>query len=135
MAKRYKKAKIPKAVREQLWLRDVGKVFESKCMTSWCKNKMTLFDYQCGHNIPESKGGKTALENLVPICSRCNLSMSNNFTFEEWNSKHQSKKSWWSRYVSCFTLAKAKNNTHISDHTLSCISLGKPRTDDKGSTS
>jgi 5-methylcytosine-specific restriction endonuclease McrA len=131
MAKRYKKAKIPKAVREQLWLRDVGKVFESKCMTSWCKNRMTIFDYQCGHNVPESKGGKTVLENLVPICSRCNLSMSNNFTFEEWNSKHQSKKSWWSRYLSCFIM----NNTRISDHTPSCISQGKPHTDDKGSTS
>ena len=131
MAKRYKKAKIPKAVREQLWLRDVGKEFESKCMTSWCKNTMTLFDYQCGHNIPESKGGKTVLENLVPICSRCNLSMSNNFTFEEWNSKHESKKSWWTRYFSCFFM----HNTRISDHTPSCISQGKPRTDDKGSTS
>ena len=131
MAKRYKKAKIPKAVREQLWLRDVGKEFESKCMTSWCKNRMTLFDFQCGHNIPESKGGKTVLENLIPICSRCNLSMSNNFTFKEWNSKHQSKKSWWSRYFSCFVM----NNTRISDHTPSCISRGKPRTDDKDSTS
>ena len=131
MAKRYKKAKIPKAVREQLWLRDVGKEFESKCMTSWCKNRMTLFDFQCGHNIPESKGGKTVLENLIPICSRCNLSMSNNFTFKEWNSKHQSKKSWWSRYFSCFVMT----NTRISDHTPSCISRGKPHTDDKDSTS
>ena len=85
MAKRYKKAKIPKAVREQLWLRDVGKEFEAKCMTSWCKNRMTLFDYQCGHNIPESKGGATTIENLRPICSRCNASMNNKYTIDEWD--------------------------------------------------
>jgi 5-methylcytosine-specific restriction endonuclease McrA len=103
---RKRKTTIPKAVREQLWLRDIGKEYESKCMTSWCKNKMTLFDFQCGHNIPESKGGKTVLENLVPICSRCNLSMSNNYTFDEWNLTHKIpvviKKGFWARFFSCF---------------------------------
>jgi hypothetical protein len=80
------KAKIPRALREQLWLERVGKKFESKCKTTWCKNKMTVFDFQCGHDIPESKGGETNLQNLVPICSRCNLSMSNTYTFKEWNA-------------------------------------------------
>ncbi len=79
------KTKIPRALREQLWLKSVGKKFESKCKTSWCKNKMTVFDFQCGHDIPESRGGETSLHNLVPICSRCNLSMSNTYTFKEWN--------------------------------------------------
>ena len=79
------KAKIPRALREQLWIERVGKKFEAKCKTSWCKNKMTVFDFQCGHDIPESKGGETNLQNLVPICSRCNLSMSNTYTFKEWN--------------------------------------------------
>jgi 5-methylcytosine-specific restriction endonuclease McrA len=80
------KAKIPRALREQLWLERVGKKFESKCKTAWCKNKMSVFDFQCGHDIPESKGGETNLQNLVPICSRCNLSMSNTYTFKEWNA-------------------------------------------------
>jgi hypothetical protein len=25
------------------------------------------------------------LENLIPICSRCNLSMSDNYSIDEWN--------------------------------------------------
>jgi 5-methylcytosine-specific restriction endonuclease McrA len=84
------KKKIPKAVREQLWLRDMGRTFEGKCKTSWCKNIVTLFDFQCGHNLPESKGGPTTLDNLVVICSRCNTSMGNQYTFSEWSLKHKS---------------------------------------------
>jgi hypothetical protein len=78
------KQKNPKALREQVWIVHAGRVFESKCLTSWCNNNMTVFDFQCGHNIPESKKGKTDISNLVPICSRCNLSMGSQFTFTEW---------------------------------------------------
>jgi 5-methylcytosine-specific restriction endonuclease McrA len=80
-----RKAPIPAAMREQVWLRAVGKAFESKCSVQWCQNRMSVFDFQAGHNIPESKGGKTAIENLIPICSRCNLSMGDRFTIDEWN--------------------------------------------------
>jgi 5-methylcytosine-specific restriction endonuclease McrA len=79
------KQKIPKALREQIWLRDIGRKYEGKCRIVWCENKMTVFDFQCGHDIPESHGGETILENLVPICSRCNLSMSNTYTIKQWN--------------------------------------------------
>ena len=105
-AKKRRKQTIPKAVKEQLWLRDMGKEFQGKCMTSWCKNIISLFDFQCGHNIPESKGGKTTLENLVPICSRCNTSMGNQYTFTEWSKMHQSeivKRKWWQGLFSCFS--------------------------------
>lgn len=80
----FKKKKIGKALREQVWIQKVGRNFEAKCTTPWCKNTITVFDFQCGHDIPESKGGATRIENLIPICSRCNLSMSNQYTFEEW---------------------------------------------------
>ena len=76
---------IPKALREQVWLKYFGEIYKHKCYIYWCKNKINVFDFQVGHNIPESKGGETVLENLRPICSRCNLSMSNNYTIDEWN--------------------------------------------------
>ena len=79
------KVKIPRALREQLWLTQIGKKYSAKCKTYWCENIITVFDFQCGHDIPESKGGATVIENLVPICARCNLSMSNVYTFKEWN--------------------------------------------------
>lgn len=81
-----KKAPIPAAFREQIWLRTMGKVFEGKCPIPWCKNIITVYDFQAGHNIPESKGGKTSPDNLVPICSRCNLSMGDRYTIEEWSA-------------------------------------------------
>ena len=76
---------IPKALREQVWLKYFGKKYNHKCYVKWCENNITVFDFQVGHNIPESKGGAAVIENLRPICSRCNLSMSNNYSIDEWN--------------------------------------------------
>jgi 5-methylcytosine-specific restriction endonuclease McrA len=90
----YKKKKIPKAIREQVWIQKVGKKFEVKCKTTWCRNKINAFDFQAGHDVPESKGGSTDLKNLVPICSRCNLSMGSQYTFNEWNKKGKKDAKW-----------------------------------------
>ena len=79
------KTKIPKALREQVWITYCGtKQFKQKCWIPWCKNEMNPFDFHVGHNIPESKGGKTTIENLRPICARCNLSMSDEYSISEW---------------------------------------------------
>jgi 5-methylcytosine-specific restriction endonuclease McrA len=84
LIKNYKKKAIPKAMREQVWIKNMGKVYKGKCIVNWCKNEIDVFNYHVGHNIPEVKGGKTDLTNLKPICSKCNLSMSKNYTIDEW---------------------------------------------------
>jgi 5-methylcytosine-specific restriction endonuclease McrA len=84
-AKPKAKATIPKALREQVWRNHMGKEFEGKCCVTWCTNNITAFQFEVGHNIPESKGGATTADNLRPICSRCNSSMNNNYTIDEWN--------------------------------------------------
>jgi 5-methylcytosine-specific restriction endonuclease McrA len=84
-APRTSKSSIPKALREQVWRNHMGAVFEGKCLVRWCTNKITVFDFEVGHNIPESKGGATDLGNLRPICARCNKSMANNYTIDDWN--------------------------------------------------
>ena len=84
---------IPKKIREEVWVKTNGESFNSKCNIIWCSNIITVFDYHIGHNIPHSKGGSIELSNLRPICSRCNLSMSNNYTIEEWNKLIKSKNS------------------------------------------
>ena len=86
------KLKIPKALREQVWLEFIGRQYDSKCTVKWCKNKITVYDFHVGHNIPESKGGLTVLENLRPICARCNLSMGNQYSIDEWNKLGNSVK-------------------------------------------
>lgn len=106
----YKKKNIPKAVREQTWLKYVGEKFQTKCLIVWCKNQMTLFDFHVGHDIPESKGGTLEISNLRPICSRCNLSMSSNYSIREWNKFGKKKKpSLLKRFISLF------KRTSVSD--------------------
>jgi len=84
MPRQRRKATIPKALREQVWATYMGQQYENKCLVTWCTNRITVFDFQCGHNIPEVKGGPTTLANLRPICSRCNTSMGSSYTFDEW---------------------------------------------------
>jgi len=89
--KPYTKQKISAALREQVWVQHNGHVFEKKCAVTWCTNTITVFNFQSGHDIPESKGGPTNITNLYPICGKCNLSMSNNYTFQEWCKLYESK--------------------------------------------
>jgi len=83
---------IPKALREQVWIQTIGKDFDAKCPTRWCKNRINPFDFHVGHNIPEAKGGTLDINNLKPICSRCNLSMNIQYTIDGWNNLSTSKR-------------------------------------------
>ena len=80
-----RKANIPKAIREQCWIKTFGEKYKSKCFINWCGNEINVFDFHVGHDKPESHGGTLNVDNLKPICARCNLSMSNNFSIKEWN--------------------------------------------------
>jgi 5-methylcytosine-specific restriction endonuclease McrA len=107
----YKKKKIPRALREQLWIQKVGKRFETKCKTTWCKNKISVFDFQAGHDVPECRGGSTTIANLVPICSRCNLSMGSQFTFKEWCKKGKEPSKWNSFVTGLFQVWNSFDTT------------------------
>jgi len=97
--KAYRKANIPKALREQVWIKYMKNRLHGKCVIVWCKNKMSAFDFHVGHDIPESKGGTLDITNLRPICSRCNLSMSNNYTISEWEALQGFPRKWWHRFI------------------------------------
>lgn len=105
-----RKTKIKAALREQVWLRHAGPTFKSKCQTRWCQNEINVFNFQCGHVQAESKGGQTTVENLIPLCSRCNLSMGT-LHMDSWNelggqSQQQPTKSrftkLWNQFKSIF---------------------------------
>jgi hypothetical protein len=80
-----KKNNIPRAIKQQVWLKHIGKKFEDKCTIKWCQNVISVFNFHTGHNIPESKGGTINIDNLRPICSNCNLSMNDTYSIDEWN--------------------------------------------------
>ena len=85
------KQRIPKALREQVWLKTNKQTFKVKCPINWCNNEITVFDFHVGHIIPESRGGLTTINNLMPICAKCNLSMSNNYTITEFSDQFAEK--------------------------------------------
>jgi len=104
------KAKIPQALREQVWIHFNGRKFKKKCYIQWCTNKIDVFNFQVGHNIPESKGGPTILDNLRPICSRCNQSMSNNYSIDEWNKLGKNESSLWHRFYNYICFVRGNNS-------------------------
>lgn len=111
--KKYKKQHIPKALREQCWVQNFGQKFKHKCYIKWCKNTINVFDYHVGHNIPESQGGKLCLENLKPICSRCNHSMGSQYTITEWMTLDENMKQTkccWSKKKYCKYCGDIKKN-------------------------
>jgi len=73
-----------KSVREEVWLRTCGERFSHPCITRWCSNRITVFDFHVAHNIPSSRGGMNTFENLKPMCARCNYAMGNRYTIDEW---------------------------------------------------
>lgn len=65
---------IPAAVRTAVWNKWIGVVNGvGKCFI--CGTLMTQSTFHCGHIIAHAKGGTTEINNLKPICQRCNCSM------------------------------------------------------------
>ena len=75
-----KKRNIPIKLKEQVWFNHFGETYKHKCFIDWCTNTINVFNFEAGHDIPESKGGSIDLHNLYPICSKCNKSMGNKYT-------------------------------------------------------
>jgi hypothetical protein len=73
--KKYKKGSIPKAVKRSVWDKWVGKdIGTTKCLC--CKHQeIRQIEFHCGHILAEKNGGDTNVNNLMPICAQCNLSM------------------------------------------------------------
>ena len=94
--------KIPKALREQVWITYCGEKFKHKCIVKWCENIITPFQFDVGHDIPVSRGGTNDLTNLRPICANCNRSMSNVYTIKEFSELSKRNSNLWE----CFRFSK-----------------------------
>jgi 5-methylcytosine-specific restriction endonuclease McrA len=70
----YKKQKINKALRKNVWENHSGQKYIYPC---YCCQTTLLnpFDFECGHIVAESKGGNTNADNLRPVCTTCNKAM------------------------------------------------------------
>ena len=69
------KTTIPKTLKTSIWNMYVG----TKHRTAYCiccnDKKIAVENFHAGHIISEHNNGKTNTDNLLPICSQCNLSM------------------------------------------------------------
>lgn len=70
----YRKKKIPECVRNAVWNKYMGDVKHAPCYTG-CGEIISAALMHVGHIQAESCGGETTIQNLRPICSKCNTSM------------------------------------------------------------
>jgi hypothetical protein len=71
-----KKKKIPKKVKNDAWDKHIGsKIAQAPCLC--CRLQVVNSkDFHAGHIKSEYNGGTCTVDNIVPICSACNQSMS-----------------------------------------------------------
>jgi hypothetical protein len=79
-----KKKTISPKLRIQVWKKYFGDEYEGVCPFYKCETILNsgLNGFHCGHIISEFNGGETNLENLKPICSKCNSKMGT----EDWKT-------------------------------------------------
>jgi hypothetical protein len=66
--------KITKNLKIAVWKAENGNTLtDGKCYC--CEGEITYENFECGHIIPVSIGGKTNIENLKAICGQCNMDM------------------------------------------------------------
>lgn len=69
------KQKIPEAVRDSVWNYWVGSDKAQDACFCCSQNIIQRGTYQCGHIQSEKLGGEVNLQNLRPVCQKCNTSM------------------------------------------------------------
>ena len=65
-------AKISKKLKHEVWIHWFKEAESALCP---CGTSITEEENHCGHIVARAKGGKTAVENLRPVCAPCNLKM------------------------------------------------------------
>ena len=66
--------KIPASLRTAVWKTYFGDDGKGRCYVG-CGEDISVHNFECGHVIAHANGGTITLNNLRPICSKCNKSM------------------------------------------------------------
>ena len=92
-----KKKNIPKKLKADLWNKYIGKnKGESICIV--CRNtNISMMDFHAAHIKSEANGGNVEIDNLLPICTQCNLSMAKQ-NMDDYIKKHYPKN--YNKFVS-----------------------------------
>lgn len=71
-----------KHMKRMVWKSTFGET-QTSCKVKGCKEKISWWTFEAGHDLAEAKGGKIELSNLRPICRGCNNSMKT-LSYNEW---------------------------------------------------
>jgi len=79
-------AKVAKGRKPQSWMKDIlFEVYRGRCAA--CRRQLSPRTITYDHIVPRQHGGRTALDNLQPLCSPCNQQKSNQSAKEvDWGS-------------------------------------------------
>ena len=69
------KKKIPKKIKDDSWDKYIGKEHGSILCICCNKTEIQQKNFIGGHIISEKNGGEINIDNIIPICNECNLSM------------------------------------------------------------
>ena len=76
-----KRKKLSMKERKLVWEKDFKETEKGICKV--CNEiEISIHTFQCGHIISHKNGGKTTIENLKPICIKCNNKMSSTNLYE-----------------------------------------------------
>lgn len=70
-----KKHGIDQSLRTAVWNRHMGEHIGRALCPVCAEQVITQRNFHCGHIVAEAVGGATHVDNLMPICAQCNLSM------------------------------------------------------------
>lgn len=74
--------KLPTAIRSAVWNKYIGEEYGvSTCFTG-CGSRIAQNNFQIGHVVSKHRNGTNHIENLRPICQRCNTSMGSTDMYE-----------------------------------------------------
>ena len=91
---------IPKPLRVQVWNKYIGEEKGiGKCNV--CSTEIKVSNFDCGHIIAAIDGGEDIINNLVPICRLCNLSMGKE-NLNDFKQKYFNNKSYIDIYIQNF---------------------------------
>ena len=68
------RVKIKTKLRREVWSKRANKYMVGECYV--CSETIDYDNFQCGHIVSIFYGGKTDINNLEPICGKCNVNMS-----------------------------------------------------------
>ena len=84
-----KNKKIPLSIKNQLWFKYFGKE-KAIGICNLCKEEIHITNFHTSHKISRFNNGSDELENLIPLCKSCNLSMGKT-NYDDYKLKYHNK--------------------------------------------